>query len=157
MGDWILARVLHVLCVVLWIGGVAMVTTVLLPAAWRLKSADERVQFFERIESSFARQARWTVLVTGLSGFYLVYRLDAWDRFRHAAYWWMHAMVLLWALFVLMLFVLEPLWLHQWFERAARRQPEKTFVVIQRLHWLLLAISLLTVAGAIAGSHGWPL
>ena len=39
MSDWIAARVLHVLGVVLWIGGVAMATTVLLPAARRLKSA----------------------------------------------------------------------------------------------------------------------
>ena len=155
MSDWVLARVLHVLGVVLWIGGVAMVTTVLLPATRRLKSPEERVQFFERIETGFARQARWTVLITGLSGFYLVYVLNAWDRFGQAAYWWMHAMVVLWAIFMLMLFVLEPLWLHRWFERSAKRHPERTFALIQRLHWLLLVISLLTVAGAVAGSHGW--
>lgn len=35
-----LARVLHVVGVVLWIGGVAMVTTVILPAVKRLASAD---------------------------------------------------------------------------------------------------------------------
>jgi len=155
MDDRILARVLHMLGVVLWIGGVAMVTTVLLPATRRFKAPEERVQFFERIESGFAGQARWTVLITGLSGFYLVYVLDAWDRFRHATYWWMHAMVLLWGIFMLMLFVLEPLWLHRWFERSARRRPDETFALIQRLHWLLLAFSLLTVAGAVAGSHGW--
>jgi hypothetical protein len=27
--------------------------------------------------------------------------------------------------------------------------------MISRLHWLLLAASLITVAGAAAGSHGW--
>jgi uncharacterized membrane protein len=69
MDDWFFARVVDVLGVVLWIGGVAMVTTVLLPATRRLKSPEERVQFFDRIESGFARQTRWTVLVTGLSGF----------------------------------------------------------------------------------------
>jgi uncharacterized membrane protein len=132
-----------------------MVTTVLLPATKRLKSPEERVQFFERIEAGFARQARWTVLITGLSGFYLVYRLDAWGRFQQASYWWMHAMALIWGLFTLMLFVLEPLWLHRWFERSARNRPEGTFRLIQRLHWLLLTISLLTIAGAVAGSHGW--
>src|SRR5262245_33490778 len=155
MVDWMLARVLHVLGVVLWIGGMAMVTTVLLPAARRLTSPEQRVQFFERVEGRFARQVRWSVLITGLSGFYLVYALDAWDRFRHAAYWWMHAMVLLWTIFMLMLFVLEPLWLHQWFQQSAQRQPEKTFALVQWLHWLLLVASLLTVAGAVAGSHGW--
>lgn len=152
-----LARVLHVLGVVLWIGGVAMVTTVLLPATRRLKSPEERVQFFEQIEAAFARQARWTTSIVGLSGFYLAYVFDAWDRFKQPGYWWMHAMVLVWALFTLMLFVLEPLWLHRWFRASAQRNPEKTFALIQRLHWLLLAISLITIAGAVAGAHGWLL
>jgi len=157
MVELTVARILHVIGVVLWIGGVAMVTTVLLPATRRLKSLEERVQFFERVEAGFARQARWTVLITGLSGFYLAYQLDAWHRFRQPSYWWMHAMVLIWAIFTLMLFVLEPLWLHRWFERSARRDPERTLKLIERLHWFLLIISLLTVAGAVAGSHGWLL
>jgi len=157
MVELIVARILHVIGVVLWIGGVAMVTTVLLPATRRLKAPEERVQFFERIETGFARQARWTVLITGLSGFYLAYLLDAWDRFRQPSYWWMHAMVAIWAIFTLMLFVLEPLWLHQWSEQSAEQRPEGTFKLIQRLHWLLFSISLLTIAGAVAGSHGWLL
>jgi uncharacterized membrane protein len=157
MVELIVARVLHVIGVVLWIGGVAMVTTVLLPATRRLKSLEERVRFFERVEAGFARQARWTVLITGFSGFYLAYLLDAWDRFRQISYWWMHAMALIWAIFTLMLFVLEPLWLHRWFERSAQRDPERTFRLIQRLHWFLFSISLLTIAGAVGGSHGWLL
>ena len=154
MLDWTLARIVHVVGVVLWIGGVAMVTTVLLPATRRLKSPKERLEFFERIEAGFARQARLTTLLTGLSGLYLVYVLDAWERFRHLSYWWMHAMVLVWLLFTLMLFVFEPLWLHRWFETSARHRPERTLALIQRLHWGLLAASLATVAGAVAGSHG---
>ena len=39
-----LARVLHVLAVVLWIGGVAMVTTVIIPAVNRLKSKEEQIK-----------------------------------------------------------------------------------------------------------------
>jgi len=155
MGDWVLARVLHVLGVVLWIGGVALVTTVLLPATRRLKSPEERVQFFERIEAGFARQARWTTLITGLSGFYLAYVLDAWNRFRQPAYWWMHAMVLVWAIFTLTLSLSEPLWLHRWFRESAQRDPQKIFARSQRLHWFLLAVSLITIAGAVAGAHGW--
>lgn len=150
-----LARALHVLGVVLWIGGVAMVTTVLLPAVRRMKAPRERVAFFETIESRFAWQARVTTLVTGASGFYLLHALDAWGRFAAPGYWWMHAMVAVWALFTLMLFVLEPLFLHRWFLARAQRDPEGTFARVQRLHWVLLAVSLLTVAGAVAGSHGW--
>ena len=58
MGDFYLARALHVLGVVLWIGGVAFVTLVLLPALRRSVAADERVAMFDRIEGAFATQAR---------------------------------------------------------------------------------------------------
>lgn len=154
MGEMTLARVLHVLGVVLWIGGVAMVTTVLLPATKRMKTPAERVAFFETVERGFALQARVTTLVTGLSGFYLVHELNLWQRFMHVQYWWLHAMVAIWAVFTLMLFVLEPLFLHRWFIERARREPESTFRLITRFHWVLLGLSLVTVAGAVAGSHG---
>jgi len=73
-------RALHVLGVVLWIGGVA----------W---------------------QARGTTLLVGATGFHLTAARDLWTRFGSPGYWWMH--------------------------------------------WLLLTISLVTLAGAIAGAHGW--
>lgn len=155
MDEFVLARVVHVLGVVLWIGGVAMVTTVLFPAVARMKSAEERVEFFEHIESRFATQARFTTLLVGMSGFYMVHILDGWNRFTQLHFWWMHAMVLVWGVFTLMLFVLEPWALHNWFKTRAQTKPVQTFVLIRRLHWFLLSISLITIAGAVAGSHGW--
>lgn len=155
MADYVLARVLHVVGVVLWIGGVAFVTAVLLPAVARLTVPAERVAFFEQVEAGFACQTRVTTLITGLSGLYLVHRLGAWSRFADLHYWWMHAMVLLWGLFTLMLFVLEPLWLHRWFLRRAKEDPEGTFSIIVRMHWALLVFGLITAGAAVAGSHGW--
>ena len=154
MNDVIIARALHVLAVVAWIGGVAFVTTVLLPAVRRLKAPQERVQFFEDIESKFAWQARVTTLVVGVSGFYMTHAWDLWARFESASFWWMHAMVIVWAIFSVMLFLAEPLFLHRWFLRQATENPERTFRLIERMHWLLLLISALTVMGAVAGSHG---
>ena len=154
MPDLIVARVVHVLAIVLWIGGVAMVTTVLLPAVRKLKTPGERIAFFDRIERGFALQARVTTLVAGASGFYLVCRLGAWSRFAYVEYWWMHAMVLVWTIFTLVLFVMEPLFLNRWISERAQRNPDATFSMISRLHWVLLGLSLLAVAGAVAGSHG---
>jgi uncharacterized membrane protein len=107
----VVAHVLHVLAVVVWIGGVSMVTTILLAAIRRSYPAAERFQVFHALEQRFATQARFTTVLAGASGFYMVWRLDAWDRFRFAEFWWMHAMVLTWLIFTLMLFVLEPLFL----------------------------------------------
>lgn len=153
MDDVTVARALHVLGVVLWIGGVGFVTTVLLPAVGRMKTPQERVAFFEAIEGRFAWQARGTTLLVGVTGFYMTAAWDLWDRFHQLAFWWMHAMVLVWLVFSIMLFVAEPLFLHRWFLRQAEQNPERTFRRIRFLHWVLLAISLITVLGAVAGSH----
>jgi uncharacterized membrane protein len=152
--DATIARALHVFGVVLWIGGVGFVTTVLLPTVRRMKDPQDRVAFFEKVEARFAWQARGTTLLVGASGVYMAYAFDLWDRFTQPAYWWMHAMVFVWAVFTVMLFVAEPLFLHRWFLVRAARKPAETFRLIQVMHWILLAISLVTVLGATMGSHG---
>jgi uncharacterized membrane protein len=154
MIDFGLARALHVVAVVIWIGGVAMVTTVLLPGVRRSHTPEERFTAFHAIESRFATQARWTTALAGLSGFYMVWRIDAWDRFASPSFWWMHAMLLTWLVFTIMLFVAEPLFLHRFLEHRAAREPDKTYRLIERLHWVLLGLSLITVAGAAAGVAG---
>jgi uncharacterized membrane protein len=155
MDDLALARAFHVAAVVLWIGGVAFVTIVLLPAVRREVPEAQRVAFFERIEGRFAWQSRLTTLVAGLSGLHLLHRLSLWDRFLDPGYWWMHAMVLTWLVFTVMLFVLEPLVLHRWFRARAERDPAGTFRLVLRLHRVLLTLGLVTVLGAVAGAHGW--
>ncbi len=155
MGDYVLARVLHVVAVVLWIGGVAMVTTVLIPAIRKMESKKEQINTFEKIEPGFALQAKLTTLVTGLSGFYMLFYLNAWHRYTQIQFWWIHAMTIVWAIFTLVLFVFEPLFLHRLFRKHADRNAAQTFAVMHRLHWVLLILSLVTIAGAVAGSHGW--
>ncbi len=154
MDDLAIARALHVLAIVVWIGGVAMVTSVILPAVRRMAKPNERIAFFESIERRFAFQARVSTLLAAATGFYMVYRLELWDRFLDAQYWWMHAMVAVWAVFTLVLFVLEPLVLHRVFNERAQRDPEGTFRLVERLHWVLLTLSLVTTLGAVAGVHG---
>lgn len=151
MDNLAIARALHVLAVVVWIGGVSMVTTIVLPAA--LRSADA-ARLAEAVERRFAPQARIATLLVGASGFYMVDRFELWDRFRSAAFWWMHAMVLVWLIFTLVLFVAEPLFLDRWFRARMQTDPQATLRKLVRLHWLLLTLSLVTVLGAVAGSHG---
>jgi uncharacterized membrane protein len=153
--DWLtLARVLHVLGVVVWIGGVAFVTAVLLPALRTIDDAELRASLFERLEHRFAWIARGAVILVGASGLYMIAAFDLWYRFSSPAYWWMHAMVAIWAVFALVLFVAEPLLLHRLFTRQIREKPRIAYAVIQRAHWLLLLLSLIVTAGAVAGVHG---
>lgn len=155
MEKFTLARIIHVVAVVLWIGGVAMVTTVIIPAIKKLRSKEDQIKTFEQIEGKFATQAKITTLITGISGFYMLYVLDAWDRYLDYRFWWIHAMTLVWIIFTLVLYVLEPLVLHKLFKEYAEKNPAKTFSIMHKAHWFLLLLSLITIVGAVAGSHGW--
>lgn len=152
--SFVLARVLHVIGVIFWIGGVAFVTTVLIPAVRKIDKLNDRQALFEWLEGRFGWQAKISTLITGLSGFYMLAYMDAWDRYLQPQFWWVHLMTLVWLIFTLVLFVLEPLFLHRWFREQAQTRSHKTFVRLQWMHILLLSLSLLAVLGAVAGSHG---
>ena len=131
-----------------------MVTLVLLPGLIRAVPAAQRLALFEMIEGRFARQARISTVIAGASGFWMTDRLAAWDRFVDSHFWWMHAMVAVWAIFTFVLFVAEPLFLHRWFHTRATRDPEGTFRMVLRLHIALLTLSLVAVAAGVLGAHG---
>lgn len=157
MNDVILARALHVVAVVVWIGGLSFATTVLLPAIRRGDLGADRLKAFRAAEHRFAWQTRVAILVVGASGFYMAARLDLWERFRSAEFWWMHAMVAVWLAFALILFVAEPLVLPRRTEEWAATRPDHFFTWLHRAHWVLWAASLVTIFGAVAGSQGWPI
>ena len=150
-----LARALHVLSVVIWIGGLSIVTTGLLPAIRRGELGSDWLAAFQTIERRFVWQARGAILLVGATGLYMIQVADLWNRFSSLAYWWMHAMVGLWAIFAIGLFVFEPLILDRQLAALATRRPAATFAWLAGVHWLLLTLSLITVFGAVAGSHGW--
>lgn len=157
MDEVAVARAIHVICVVIWIGGVAMVTTIVLPAVRRLDTPAKRVALFEAVERRFVWQARVATLLVAASGFYMADRLDLWTRFRGVQFWWMHAMVLVWLIFTVILFVGEPLVARARRRRGIGSAPDVNVPRMQRLHWVLLVLSIVTVMAAVAGSHGMRL
>ncbi len=153
--DWgVVARAIHVLAVVVWIGGVWMVAMVLLPGL-RAKPPETWLAEFDALEHRFAPQARIAVLLVLLSGLYMLSAYGLWDRFTAgAAFWWMHLMVGVWALFAAVLFVLEPFVVGPLIRRAARASPRSTLTAFIWLHRILLALSLAAIFGAVGGAHG---
>src|SRR5579863_6982480 len=138
IADIVLARALHVLAVVHWIGGVAFVTLILLPLARRRPSAAEGLALFESVERSFAAQVRISIPLAGATGLWMTYRMDLWERFADPRFWWMWAMVGLWLVFVVMVFVVEPL-AHARLARRARDDPASTLRRMTLVHAVLLA------------------
>ncbi len=150
--DLTIARIIHIVAVLMWIGGVAFVTTVTMPAIRRDRDAPGRLSAFHHIESGFAWQARIWVLLAGASGFWMVWRGDMWSRFTDAQFWWMWAMLLVWLAFAAMLFVAEPLFLHR--RMAASPHPQQDFGRMEWVHRGLLLASIIATIGAVGGSHG---
>ena len=72
MNDLIIARIIHVVAVLFWIGGVAFVTSVVIPTIRKGLPSEQRLAAFHRIEGCFAWQARIWVALAGASGFWMV-------------------------------------------------------------------------------------
>lgn len=153
INHYVIARAIHVVGVVLWIGGVAFVTTVLIPALKNLNGTDKRLELFEKLEGKFSFQAKIVTLVTGLSGFWMLEVMQGWNRYLHLQFWWLHLMTLIWFVFTLVLFVLEPLILHRHFHRLANENSDRAFDLIHRAHKILLGLSLIAIIGAVIGVH----
>jgi uncharacterized membrane protein len=154
MTAWTLSRAVHVLAVVMWIGGVGFVTTVLLPAVRELPPA-QQWPMFERMERRFAAQARIWVLLAFGSAWELLRQSGGWARVPHTP--WLLLMLLAWIPFFVMLFLLEPLVLDRFLRARAERDPVGTMRIAVRMHVVLLALSVSAVVAGVIGAHGgWP-
>ena len=65
MTEFAVAIVIHVLAMVLWVGGVGMVTTVVIPIVKKLPADANTVGMFEAIQKRFAWKAMFMVLIAG--------------------------------------------------------------------------------------------
>ena len=79
--------------------------------------------------------------------------VDGWSRYTVPEYWWIHLMTIVWTLFVFILFVAKPMFLHRLFAKHVRTNPAKTFVLVQALHLFMLILSLAAVGGAVVGNR----
>ena len=153
--DLTVARIIHVFCVVLWIGGVGFVTTVLFPSLRRSFPPEERLVTLLHFEEPFAQQARIVVGLAGASGLYMTWRTGSWARFASLSSWWLDAMVVVWLTFAAMLYLVEPFYLNRRLELAI--STSKSAVVFDRMeqfHRLMLASAIVAIIGGVGGSHG---
>lgn len=153
MDDIVVARALHVLAIIHWIGGLSFVTLVVLPLVRSDRIGADAKMLFDGVERHFSAQVRISVPVAGITGLWMTYRMELWDRFADPNFWWMTAMFGLWLIFMLMLFVIEPLF-HAKFRHDARKDAQAAFRRMSRMHELLLLLALVAAFGAVAGSHG---
>ena len=155
MSDLTIARAVHILSVVIWMGGVSFVTIVLIPMLRRSSFQQDRLTIFNVVENRFASIARIMVLLAGISGFYMTYKLDAWSRFSQLQFFWMHAMVFVWSLFFLALFVIEPFILRNHGRMVKDGHSITNLRKTQIIHSVILTLSLITIFVSVLGAHGF--
>jgi len=143
---------LHVISVLLWIGGVAFVTMIVFPMLSRLDNTLEQVLTFQRIEDRFARLAKLYVLIAGITGFILLYQTGKYQvllSLKAFHIWFMFGVWLLYALILLF----ERKFLALFFKDPQKFDVEKVMKRFAGFHWFILLISLLAVFFAVWGSH----
>jgi hypothetical protein len=113
------------------------------------------------VERRFAKAAKTLNLVTGVSGFVMVFMMG-WHRiiFTRPGIPLL-IMTLIWLLWFVMLFALEPIIIKGMLDRMARNAKEHggleidaVFRRMQSMHWFLLLLSLVAVASGAVFVHG---
>lgn len=143
---YVIALTVHVLSVVIWIGGVAFVTLVTFPMILRMEKSLEMVMVFQGVEHRFGKIAKVMVILAGLSGLYLIN-----VKGFSAGVW---IMIVLWAVYASLLFGLEKMIFKKLFSKPDKQADMKTvFNMLQVFHWVVLGLSLFAIAAGVYAGH----
>ncbi len=152
-----LMHIIHLLTVILWIGGLAFITILILPMVVRMPDALQKVLLFQRIEHRFAPMARYYVAIVGVSGFVMFFIMNLHLTFFTSPSLSLLFMMAVWLFWVIMLFGLEPVIIKKMLDRMAKSgeamEIENVFLRMNRLHWVLLLLSLAASAAGAMFAH----
>jgi uncharacterized membrane protein len=144
---------IHVLGVVIWIGGVAFVTMIVFPMIMRMEGSFEKVLFFQGVEHRFAGIAKLCVLIVGLTGAWLLYLTGEWSLLFKNSGIGPTIMLVVWLLYVLILFFEAKLF-NVIFRKETKQDTEKVFFRLTAFHWVVLGLSLFAVGVGVLAGHG---
>ena len=155
---FVVMLVLHVLAVIFWIGGLAFVTILIFPSLYKMPEALQKVLFFQRIEHRFAPLARLYSAVVGITGIIMVV-YTGWYRLLFTKEgFFLTLMFLIWVMWTVMLFGLEPLVIKKMLDSMAKGEGkldiDTVFKRMNVLHWVLLMLSMAAAASGVLFAHG---
>jgi uncharacterized membrane protein len=142
---------IHVIAVVLWIGGLAYVTMVIFPSMYKMEKPLEKILFFQSAEHRFAPFARIYSIVVGLSGLFMVHLLYRGDflSILDGKGIFIVIMFSIWVLWVIMLFGLEKVVIKKLLDNLAKSPDKlKVDVIFKRMnifHWFMLLLSITAI------------
>ena len=155
-------HIIHLLTSILWIGGLGFITILILPMIVKMPDALQKVLLFQRIEHRFAPLARYFTAIVGASGFVMFYLMDLGDVVFEEEGRFLLFMIIVWIFWVIMLFGLEPLIIKRVLDGMAKQEEvmgrkleiEDVFNLMNKLHWVLLTLSLSAATSGAIFAHG---
>jgi uncharacterized membrane protein len=148
-----LLTAIHVLAVVIWIGGVAFVTIIVFPMIMRMESSFEKMIFFQGIEHRFAKVAKISVVVVGFTGVWILKLTGEWKTLFSVGGIGPTLMVIVWTFYVLVL-LFEARLFKVLFRGEAQQNTSKVFFGLLIFHWVVLGLSLLAIGVGVWSGHG---
>jgi len=143
---YVIALTIHIISVVIWIGGVAFVTMVTFPMILRMDKSLEMVLMFQGTEHRFGKIAKIMVILAGLSGLSLIY-----EKGTSSGVW---LMIVIWSFYAALLFGLEKMIFKRLFARPSNdMDTKKVFNILQTFHWVVLGLSLLAIIAGVYAGH----
>jgi uncharacterized membrane protein len=150
---YVTALIIHVISIVIWIGGVAFVTIITFPMIQRADNSLEQVLMFQGVEHRFSKIAKIMVILVLLSGLYLI--KDKYDFRISNLNFGVWVMIVLWTVYASLLFFLEKLIFKKLFSRSSEKQLDtrQVFFTLQVFHWFVLSLSIFAIAAGIWTAH----
>jgi uncharacterized membrane protein len=147
-----LLTALHVIVVILWIGGVAFVTINIFPILMRMEDSLEKVRYFQAVENRFARQARLYALIAGITGAAILFLESGWLGLFTRMGLGILLMLLAWLVYVLILTFEKGIFKILFSERV--QDVSRIFFKLNIFHWFILTLSFLAIFAGVYFGHG---
>lgn len=144
--------IIHVIGVIIWIGGVAFVTTVIFPMMYRTEGSLEKALLFQRVEHRFAGMVRWLIVIVGATGFWILSGKYGFGILFQARGLGILIMLAAWAFYTGVL-LSERKVFARIFADPERIDMDRALKIINAMHWLLLTISFAAVAAGVWFGH----
>ena len=144
---------IHVLGVVVWIGGVAFVTIIVFPMLLRMEGSLEKMLLFQGIEHRFAKIAKISVAVVGITGAWMLQITGEWRTLFSAGGIGPTFMLIVWIFYMLVL-LFEARLFKVLFRGEAQQDTSRVFFRLSAFHWVVLGLSLLAIGVGVWAGHG---
>lgn len=138
---------LHVLAVVIWIGGVAFVTAIVFPVLGRMEDSMAKVSFFMGFEKRFQFLAKILVIIAGVTGIFLFSERGGLRSLTNTEALLLGYKFSVWLLYFALLFGAEKRLMATLISPTT--PVEKAFKRMTLFHWVVLILSLLAIISGI--------